>query len=225
MSLRDKKFIRTVITKTSQPLVTVANGSFLFNSHFVRTAELKKYSRVTVYIDEEKYKIGFDFHNNEEERNSFTLQVREGNAHIKANEIIFNTPFIKKVMQLRNKIDRRFSVVFDRAEKLYIVYISPIFENEVFDKKEIPSGITGIYRYLDGDEVVYIGRGRIKSRLNEPERKDWKFNKIQYSVIEDDEKQIEWETYWIKRYKEDSGGKLPFYNKIEGQKQINASFN
>lgn len=218
MPLRDKKFVRTAITKANQPLITIANGCFMFNSHFVKIAELKKYSKVSVFVDEENYKIGFDFHNDAQDRNSFALMIKGGSASIKAQEIIFNTPFIKKIMQLKNKADRRFYVNFDRLEKLYVIYVSPSFENEILDKSAMPSSISGIYRYLDNDEIVYIGRGKIKSRLNEPERKDWKFNRIQYSVIGDEEKQIEWETYWIKRYKEDNRNKLSFYNKTEGKK-------
>lgn len=220
MSLRDKKFIRTKVTQANEPLITVSGESFNFNASFAREAELRKYSKVSVFIDEKEYKIGFEFHSRENERNTFTLQFRVekgAGATIKAQEIIRNTPFIKKINSLRNAVDRRFPVAFDRIEKLYVINLSPAFEISIDDNKSVSSETKGIYRYLDGDVIVYIGRGNIKSRMNSPERKEWKFDKIQYSIVEDQEKQAEWEAYWIRRHREDHHGLLPYYNKIEGR--------
>jgi hypothetical protein len=219
MALRDKKFIRTKMTQVNEPLITVGGQSFSFNARFAKEAELKKYSKVAIFIDEKEYKIGFEFHSRENERNNFTLQFRSkkgAGAIIKAQEIIRNTPFIKKINSLKNSVDKRFPVSFDRFEKLYVINLSPAFETSIDDNKTVTSEARGIYRYLDGDLVVYIGRGNIKSRINSPERKEWKFDKIQYSIVEDQEKQAEWEAYWIRRHKEDHQGQLPFYNKIEG---------
>lgn len=215
MSLRDKKFIRSKITKSNEPLVTISGGSFSFNSKITKEAELKKYTRVTIYLDEIDLKIGFDFHS-DETQNGFALQIRGGSALTKAQEVIFSSPTLKKINNLKNLTDKRFPIVLDRVEKLYVVNISPAFEIRVNDKIEINPEIKGIYRYLDKGEVVYIGRGRIRSRLSSVERRDWKFDIIEYSNVLDNEKQMEWEAYWIRRHKEDNHGQLPYYNKIEG---------
>lgn len=215
MSLRDKKFIRSKITKSNEPLVTISGGSFCFNSKITKEADLKKYSKVTIYLDEVDLKIGFEFHSDETQK-GFALQIRGGTALTKAQEVIFSSSTLKKINNLKNVIDKRFPITFDRVEKLYVVNLSPAFEIRVNDRAEIRPEVKGIYRYLDKGEVVYIGRGGIRSRLNTIERKDWKFDAIEYSVVLDSEKQAEWEAYWIRRHKEDSQGQLPYYNKIEG---------
>lgn len=216
MSLKDKKFIRTKTSDSNQPLVTISGGSFSFNSKFVKEFELKKYSRVTFYIDEENFKVGFEFHSNILDKNSHSLQIRGGTALTKAQEAIFNTPFLKKVNSLISTTDKRFPAVFDRVDRLYVISVCPAFEIKTTILSEIDSEARGIYRYLDENNVVYIGKGRIKSRANSPERADWKFDVIEYSIVENEEAQIEWESYWIKRYREDNNTQLPRYNKISG---------
>ena len=65
--------------------------------------------------------------------------------------------------------------------------------------------------------MVYIGKGTIKSRINFPDREDWDFDTIEYSIISDPMKQTKWESFWLDRFA--SGhGKLPFYNIIKAPK-------
>ena len=47
-------------------------------------------------------------------------------------------------------------------------------------------------------------------------RKDWDFDRVEYSEVPDPDEQVKWESYWIERHKEENGGKLPFYNKVSG---------
>jgi hypothetical protein len=82
--------------------------------------------------------------------------------------------------------------------------------------EKVPSGTFGIYRYKNNNEVVYIGMGDIRKRLSSPERKDWEFDNVEYSKVENEGKRKEWETYWIDRFSEENGKRLPVYNKIGG---------
>lgn len=95
----------------------------------------------------------------------------------------------------------------------------PIFENSVLknDYLNIPSGICGIYRYLDNGNIVYIGKGNIRDRLNEISRKEWKFDTIEYSIIQDSESQFQWESFWLNSYKKANQNYLPAYNLISGK--------
>ena len=104
----------------------------------------------------------------------------------------------------------------------------PGFEVKVSHKSEIPSDLRGIYRYLRGiyrylrgDEVVYIGRGVIRSRASSPERTEWDFDIIEYSVVTDESSQVKWEAYWLDIHVAEHNG-LPFYNRIGGKKFTNA---
>ena len=106
-------------------------------------------------------------------------------------------------------------------KNLWIIQLHPAFE--LIDTKEgnnINPEISGIYRYKNSsDEIVYIGRGKIKSRLKSDERKDWDFSTIEYSVVENEEDREKWEAYWIIRFKEENGGRLPYYNNVSGSEK------
>ena len=78
----------------------------------------------------------------------------------------------------------------------------------------------GIYRYLrENGETVYIGRGPIKERLRCPERTDWDFDVIEYSIVPNPDEQVKWEDYWIERFKADHDGGKPFYNRVSGSRK------
>ncbi len=59
-----------------------------------------------------------------------------------------------------------------------------------------------------GDEVVYIGKGSIRDRYQtDPRRASWGISKIEYSVIKDDQKALEWEDWWLKRFRKENKGR------------------
>jgi len=96
--------------------------------------------------------------------------------------------------------------------------LCPAFEERrARESADISSDVRGIYRYVrESGEVVYVGRGEIRKRLAQPERQDWDFDRVEYSVVADPDQQVRWEDYWITRFKEANKGKLPIYNKISG---------
>jgi hypothetical protein len=84
----------------------------------------------------------------------------------------------------------------------------------------LSSSDVGIYRYLrENGEIVYIGRGPIKARLQSPERKEWDFDVIEYSIVLNPDDQVKWEDYWIERFKADHNGERPFYNVVSGSRK------
>jgi hypothetical protein len=101
--------------------------------------------------------------------------------------------------------------------KLYVITLCPSFEiRYARESKNIPKDTNGIYRYVrEGGEVVYIGCGNILKRLQSPERSEWVFDLIEYSIIDDPDQQIYWETFWIDKFKE-ANGRFPIYNKLSG---------
>ena len=98
---------------------------------------------------------------------------------------------------------------------MWVVSLRPAFEVRASARTEVPSDARGIYRYRRGDEVVYIGRGQIRSRLNAPERNEWDFDTIEYSILLDEEQQEHWESHWLDAFVAERG-KLPVYNRIGG---------
>jgi hypothetical protein len=77
---------------------------------------------------------------------------------------------------------------------MWTISLCPAFEMRVGSGSEIPANAAGIYRYLRGNDVVYIGRGTIRSRFNSPERQEWDFDTIEYSIVLNDQ-QPHWESY------------------------------
>ena len=174
---------------------------------------------MTYYIDEENRKIGFEF-NSEETDYSFKVILNKTKGNYSQSTELFSKKWIKKVST--SKKINRFKPIKDG--KKYVITLIPIFELKV-DRNEyqnIPIGTFGIYRYLDNNKTVYIGKGDIRRRLNELQRKDWKFDTIEYSIIEDHKSQFEWESFWIERFKSENYDKLPAYNLISGKTNIDA---
>jgi hypothetical protein len=208
----------TKIKKTSftsnEPVISINNNRFSYNAVFSKLAELEKNPFVTYYIDEQRRKIGFEFKSIEDE-DSFKIILNPGKGNYSQSTELFSKKWIQKVSETKGM--NRFKPIKDG--KKYVITLLPIFENKVSRSEHlnIPVDATGIYRYIDQNNIVYIGKGNIRDRLKEPARKDWKFDTIEYSIIEDNELQFEWESYWIEQFKSENENILPAYNLISGK--------
>jgi len=194
---------------------------FAFNAEFVKKAELgSKYKKVTIITDPEKYTIEFKFHSNEEDRNAFQLYRNRGKMlNVTAQAIFKFNKWIEAAAAVDDPLLRRFKPQYNNLYKTWVINLAPSFENKVKKKSDVPDGIRGIYRYIRKAEIVYIGKGNIKKRVNSPERAGWEFDKIEYSRIEDPGIMEHWESFWIEKFYEREG-RLPLYNKLAGQKKV-----
>ncbi|MBD3337476.1 MAG: hypothetical protein GF353_00115 [Candidatus Lokiarchaeota archaeon] len=208
---------------SDRPFVSIAKAHIAFNAMFTRIAEIDSSYRVSIYADPDNLRLGFEFHT-DDRPNSLSLSQASSEKKGKKGKglfcsafgIVSKYPWVDSVTKLRSK-DRRFYNP-KKEGKLWAIQLCPAFENrKARESKDIPSDANGIYRYLrENGEIVYIGRGGIAKRLSSPERKDWDFDDIEYSVLKDPDQQVKWETYWIEKFKEQNSGKLPFYNKVSG---------
>jgi len=145
---------------------------------------------------------------------------KRGDKSLVTKGLISRENWIRAISKLDIK-ERRFELRQRHVNpKGWFIQLMPAFEESIK-----PSDINqlddhkGIYRYVGGDdgtEIIYIGKGIIKDRFREEHRKDWSIAKIEYSIINDDQKAYEWEAYWINRYKEEHNGRRPRYNKVDG---------
>jgi hypothetical protein len=208
--------IKKIIVQKDEPSVTVSQNRFSFNAVMKKLAELDKYTHVTFYVDEENRRIAFEFKQNSNDEDDYQI-IKIKSQIICASREIFKKQWVAKVNELKGQ-----NVFAAKHEgKKWIITLCPAFENQIKrdDAKNIPVDIKGIYRYLDTGRIVYIGKGNIKTRLNSSERGNWKFDLIEYSIINDDEKAFEWENYWIEKYKDENKGQLPTYNLISGHSE------
>ena len=90
--------------------------------------------------------------------------------------------WIKGVTLLENAADRAFPLKQVGNKREWIATLCPSFEFSVSrnDHLRIPPDSAGIYRYMDDNKIVYIGKGVIRSRYNETGRSDWQFDLIQF---------------------------------------------
>jgi hypothetical protein len=213
----------------SQDSVLYINKSGItFSASFTKKEKLENASGVKFFQDDEDpYFIGFKFTQDSSSPNTLTLlasgRSKGGSAGftIKAAELIAKNPILKNVQKLPDRQERTFEIGYKKNEDLYFILLRPNFEISVnwSDKNKIPDTYSGIYRYLNKDgQILYIGKGSIKSRAISPERREWGVTKIEYSVITSDDKCFYWENYYLDRFVVANGAKPPF-NVIMGRSE------
>ena len=200
-----------------------------FSAKFIKKEKLESAEGIKFLIDDEDpYFLGFMFTDDLATPNTLSLlssgRGKKGTSAgvtIKAQELINKNIILKSIRNLPNKFDRTFEISFNKQQKIYFILLRPNFEVSLnwSEKNKIPDSFSGIYRYLDKNgEIIYIGKGNIKSRASTPDRKEWGVAKIQYSVISSEEKSYYWENYYLERFVNINGSKPPF-NVIMGKSE------
>lgn len=202
--------VNSADTESKTSSITIGKEFLYFSALFVDDAKIETKKFVKVSFDDDLKKIKFKFFKDEQNGTIKVRGNRKGSFYIAGNAI-YGREWIKAIAE---SSENRFEVK-GNSENWY-VSIAPAFENKVsrVDEDQISYKVSGIYRYLNNGEVVYIGKGMIRRRLNQPDRKDWKFDTIEYSEVKK-ETQNKWEKFWIESF-ENQTGKLPRENKIHG---------
>ena len=204
----------------SQDAVLYINKSGItFSARFIKKEGLEKAESVKFFLDDEDpHFLGFMFFEEVGVSNTLSLMASgrskggSAGATIKAAELINSNPILKSIQKLPRKQDRTFEISKDRKTGIYSISLRPTFEISLSweNRNQIPDSYLGIYRYVNRDgQVIYIGKGSIKSRANSPERKEWGISRIEYSVLSSDEECFRWESYYIDRYVEMNGARPP----------------
>jgi len=208
--------------RDDRPFISISVHRITFGAVFARVAELDTRHRVSILVDQYSFRLCFEFHT-EERPHSLALVAdnktktrKHSGLFCSSHGLLKQYPWVKAVAKLPS-VERRFQP--KRESKMWVIELCPSFEQRFArESANIPSDAVGIYRYVrENGEVVYIGRGNIRKRLAAPERSDWDFDVIEYSIVEDPDQQLRWETYWIDKFQE-VNAKLPFYNRVAGQR-------
>jgi hypothetical protein len=196
--------------KSKVPSLRITKNGLFFSIPFVNEAQIDIKRYVKVSFHDEHRKINFEFLKLKEKDAIKVRGTREDQFYISGKKL-FEKDWIKATL---NSGENQFKI--EGNSKIWSASIAPAFENNVSreNANQIPYKVSGIYRYLYKGEVVYIGKGLIKRRFAQPNRKDWEFDTIEYSEVQK-EKQHHWENFWINSFK-NSNGKLPRENKIHG---------
>jgi hypothetical protein len=215
------KFIRTDgQSPDARSLVTLRPGALAFNSHFIRTNKLQEQTRVSVYCDPSRYRIGLQFHVDGSDQNSFAVTADGGktggvNRAVQISSVMKQHRWLAAAARNLKPSGRRYQPVWFAPDGLWIINVRPSFEIRVASADLIEAGLLGIYRYRTGEQIVYIGRGDIRGRAGSAERANWGIDSIEYSVIEDAADREKWEASWLDEHRNEFGT-LPLYNRIGG---------
>jgi hypothetical protein len=206
----------------ARSLVSIRRAAIAFNAHFVATVAIERNSHVSIFLKPDSFQVGFKFHNDSTDEDSYTLIHDGGGSRrgrgrsIQITALMRENSWLKAISLEPDQRLRRFEPKWISTDSLWVISICPPFENRVSDKSDIPSDISGLYRYKRGDEIVYIGRGQVRSRTQAFGREDWDFETIEYSVVQEAE-QEKWEAFWLDHFVRQHG-KLPIYNRIAGKR-------
>ena len=204
--------------------VTIHKDGISLNASLNKIVDVAKYQNVRIDLNHPDpdlaTKIKCELNNDEEDKNNFKIirprhieDKRRG--FVACSNLILSQSKLKKISQ-NKRSGRRIEVnAYGINSNAFTFNLDPCFENSVTDAALLPNK-AGIYRYWDKAEIVYIGRGKnIKARSRDINRNSWVYDKIEYSLIEDEHNQIFWESKFINTFKLEYF-RLPRYNEVSG---------
>ncbi len=222
--------------------VTINSTAFRFSALAGNVAKLSDIHWMRVHTDSDERLIVFEpLAGIDKAPDSLKLGTRaKGYKTLIAKGLISRTPWIKAIVGM--PVDaRKFELkeysgllpTYDQSSSTstrrpWYIQLMPAFEKSISPSEinQLDSNAMGIYRYRggnDGEEVIYIGKGNIRERFQqESGRLDWNISRIEYSILQgegSDQKAIEWESWWIQRFRRENNGRRPRYNQQDGHRQ------
>lgn len=215
---------RKVEGSSTKALVTIRKSGFAVNANFARLAGVAdRPSWVELAFDSESNRVGLRFFDHKASEDSYVVSGDGGSSARKksAGKIIACSDFLKTHPMLF-AMSQSSPSIKRQVEKLHgywVFEVVPSFELQ-WDEKNSDDHRHCVYCYLDKDEIVYIGQGHLKERINSPERLDWQYDKVRYSRVSDASAAISWENYHIEEFRS-KNGRLPRYNLVSGHSGAN----
>jgi len=217
-------------------VVTITPTAFRFSIVASITANLSDIHWMRIHVDPNDRLVVFEpVPGLDKVANVLKLGTqRKGLKTLVAKGLISNTPWIRALVEMpieaRKFEMKRYSGPLPTPEEPsgkpgrwpWYIQLMPAFEEAIAPSEinRLGSSAKGIYRYRggnDGEEVIYIGKGSIRDRfLQEPTRRNWDVTRIEYSIVQDDQKAYEWEAWWIQRFRKENNGLRPRFNVQDG---------
>ena len=210
--------------KLGTPSVTISKDGITLNASLNKLIDVTKFINMKIELNHVEKdlatKVKCVLNIEEEANNNFKITRARTNedkrrGFVACRNLILSQTKLKRISQ-NKRSGRRIEVkAFGTNANAFTFDLDPCFENSVTDTTALP-GKGGVYRYWDKAEIVYIGRGKnIKSRSKDIHRNSWVYDKIEYSLIDDEHDQSFWESKFISAFKTEFG-RLPRYNEVAG---------
>lgn len=202
------------------------SGQLAVSSDFARMAAISNCTRASLFMSSDGHKLAISFHSDERDDDAFVL-ARDGGRRvtsgyhrvINAKSLVSQSPAILALTK-EDARARRYEPQKDASGR-WVIHLAPCFEMVLTQPDQIPQGSTGIYRYRSGLETIYIGRGNLRDRLALPERRTWEFDRVEYSILNDDVIERRWESFWLDEYRQ-RNNRWPVYNRIAATSGVSA---
>ncbi len=197
------------------PEVRVTNNGFHFTAEAVRLADLNEMRWVSVFTDLSERRVAFKFSADPSKPRG---HYKFSHGRKRGDDLMPGWCVTKRIHNSEpwiGKAARRYFPLDKHPDGLWSIMLAPVFERRIPPEDVVAKlgDAEGIYRYVnDAGDVVYIGRGRIRDRYREPQRRDWPIAYIEYSVVEGVAEQEEWEAFHLDEH-ERKYGILPTFNK------------
>ena len=210
--------------RLTEPSITIYKDGITFNASLNKIVDVSKFMNVMIELNdsdnEKANKVRCVLNNMEESDSNFKItRSRNSEDHrrgfVSCRNLIQYQPKLKRISDKKRSARRIEVKQFERDANSFVFDLDPCFELSAADATGLPT-LGGVYRYLDGAEIVYIGRGKsIKSRAKDIHRGNWKFDKIEYSLLSEEKEQVLWESQFLDEFKQEFG-RLPRYNEQAG---------
>lgn len=110
----------------SRSLVTLRPKTIAFNAHFIRANGLQDKTRVTVHVDPDRFRVGFQFHSDVADQDSFALTGDGGSSTghgraIQVSGLMQRYRWLNAAAAVANPTVRRYSPEWLPAERLWIL--------------------------------------------------------------------------------------------------------
>lgn len=211
-----QKVRRTHRVARFSPSITLRrNGNLAISADFIRMAAIGDCTRASLFLSQDGLRLAIQFHDNEADDDSFFLS-RDGGTKSRLNRLIIPRALFAQspaVAALAKEGGSACRLTPRKIDGRWVVDLAPCFERTLNQPGEIAAGTTGIYRYRYGNDTVYIGRGNLRERLSQSERRGWDFDRIEYSIINDDAVERRWEAFWLDEFRR-VHNRWPTYNRI-----------
>jgi len=210
--------------RTNYPSISIRRLGLGINSRLIEKANAEDCEYAEVYVSSDNKKLAIKFLR-EKTDDSYNLTQDGGskdrsavnkylNRFIACGNVVRSNELLK---ELSNRKGNSKLVAFN-DDGMWVANIIPAFihktTSETF-RKQLSGDEMGVYKYVLNEETIYIGKGCIKQRLLSPERKDWKYDHIEYMVLTSSLECSRIESDLLKEHKS-MYGVLPPYNKIMG---------
>lgn len=208
-------------------VLTITKSGLYFSAAFMKNHHLENMEAISFFFDDEDpYYLGFELYEKTGVADSLALlssgrDLNSAGRTTKASELIGKSRILQSIQKDPLKANRTFEIKKDKKSNLFFVMLKPAFEHKIsFERRNtLPDDLMGIYRYKDkAGQLLYIGKGFIKTRANSAERRDWGIHEIEYSSLPTEEDSLKWESHYLQSYQNEFG-LLPPFNRIAGHNQ------